>query len=305
MDAIKMTQVPALRNPVLIGAFSGWNDAADAATAGVTILIEHWHARRFADLDAEEFYDFTETRPNTRVVSGIQRAITWPENAFYACSAPNLPRDVVLVLGVEPHLHWRAFSDAIAQVCMQAAVTDVVLLGSLIADVPHTFAVPISGAASNLKAARRLQRLGIELSRYQGPTGIVGVLSERFQREGISVSSLWGATPHYLAASPNLKVTAALLNRLNRLLDLKLDLSDLNQSARRFEKQVSELVSRDPEAREYVQRLEERVQMAEHLETADQPSPASRAELPSADALIRHVEELLRRERNNGDSGER
>jgi len=302
MDAIKMTWVPALRNPVLIGAFTGWNDAAEAATAGITILIEHWHARRFADIDPEEFYDFTEVRPTTRVVSGIQRGITWPENAFYAYVAPDLPRDIVLVVGAEPQLRWRAFSDVFTRLCMQVAVTDVVLLGSLIADIPHTLAVPVSGAASSLKGARRLQRLGIELARYQGPTGIIGVLSERFQREGIPVISLWGATPHYLAASPNLKVTAALLNRLNRLLDLKLDLTDLNHSARRFEKQVSELVARDPAAQEYVRRLEERAHLTENETSSEKPSPPTRSELPSADALIRHVEELLRRERNNGDA---
>jgi len=302
MDVIKMSQVPALRTPVLIGAFAGWNDAADAATTSISILIEHWQARRFAELDPEEFYDFTETRPNTRLVNGIQRGLTWPENTFYYYAAPDRVRDVILFNGIEPQLRWRTFSEAITQVCMQVAVADVVLLGSLIADVPHTLAVPISGATSNLKAARRLQRLGIQLSRYQGPTGIIGVLSERLQREGISAISLWGATPHYLAASPNLKVTAALLNRLNRLLDLKLDLSDLNQSARRFERQVSELVARDPEAREYVRRLEERAQLEEGDAPGEPSTPPASPELPSADALIRHVEELLRRERNNGES---
>lgn len=299
MSIIKMPKIPTLRRPMLIGAFAGWNDAADAATAGVHILVEHWQAHRFADLDPEEFYNFTEVRPMTRLVRGIQRVITWPENAFYAYVAPGLPRDIVLLLGVEPQLRWRTFSDVITQICLQIGVADVMLLGALIADVPHTMPVPISGSSSNLKGARRLERLGIQLSRYEGPTGMIGVLSERLQRDGISVSSLWGATPHYLSGSPNLKVTAALLNRLNRFFDLKLDLSDLNRSARRFEKQVSEMVARDPDAQEYVRRLEERA----HAVTEEQ-APAPRPDLPSADALIRHVEELLRRERNNGDAAE-
>lgn len=312
MSQIQYHHQPELRDPVVVVAFGGWNDAADSATTAIKFLVDRWSPQKIAEIDAEEFFVFTETRPTVKYVDGIQRSITWPTNEFYAHSDSELTRDVILFSGTEPQLKWKTFSKAFLAVCKKFHATEIVFLGALLADVPHSLTVPITGASSDTEVMERLREMDIHNSRYEGPTGMVGVLHDVCHRAKLSSATLWAAAPHYLAATPNIKVTAALLTYLNQFLSFGLDLKDIQSDAVRFEEQVTALVARDPEAREYVRRLEERIANGvdpeedddeEEEDFAFNPDRApSSGPLPSADSLIRDVERLLREERTNGQS---
>jgi proteasome assembly chaperone (PAC2) family protein len=310
MAFVHYLKKPELRNPVVIAAFAGWNDAADAATTAVKFLIDRWKPIKFAEIEAEEFYVFTETRPTVSTSKGTLRAITWPSNQFLSYAAPQFDRDIILYLGVEPQLKWKTFTSAFLEVCKRFNISEALLLGAFLANIPHSMEVPISGFSSNADMLERLLEIDVHSSRYEGPTGMVGVLQDTFRRSNIPVSSLWAAAPHYLAATPNIKVTAALLTYLNTFLSFDLDLSDIQADAQRFEEQITMLVARDPEASAYVRKLEE--QAGEILDEDDDEQeddagdmlinpdrPISTGPLPSADSLIRSVEELLRKEREN------
>ncbi len=302
---------PELRNPVVVAAFAGWNDAADAATTAIKFLIDRWKPVKFAEIEAEEFYVFTETRPTIHTSRGIQRMITWPSNQFLSYAAPHFERDIILFLGVEPQLKWKTFTSTFLEVCKRHNVSEVLLLGAFLANIPHSIEVPVTGFSSNAEMLERLQEIDVHNSRYEGPTGMVGVLQDTFRRASIPVSSLWAAAPHYLAATPNIKVTAALLTYLNTFLSFDLDLSGIQADALRFEEQITMLVARDPEASAYVRKLEEQTDDilsgdADELDEGDEDDiifnpdrPVSTGPLPSADSLIRSVEELLRKEREN------
>ena len=312
MPYVQYHSEPELRSPLVIAAFSGWNDAADSATTAVKFLIEKWKPDKLADIDAEEFYVFTETRPSVHFVGGLQRTITWPTNQFLSYSPPDMDHDMILYLGVEPQLKWRTFTDCFLEVCKRFHASEVLLLGALLADIPHSIAVPISGTASHADTMERLRELDVRGSRYEGPTGMIGVLHDACRRANIPVSSLWAAAPHYLAATPNIKVTAALLTYLNTFLTLELDLHEIQADAVRFEEQITALVARDPEASAYVRKLEEQVADLidddseddeddddEDVTLSNPDKVVSTGPLPSADTLIRSVEELLRQEREN------
>lgn len=310
MSLIKYYKQPELRDPVVIVAFGGWNDAADSATTAIKFLIDRWTALKIAEIESENFFVFTEARPTVKLVDGLQRAISWPTNQFLAHLAPELTRDVILFIGVEPHLKWKTFSKAFMDVCKHFNASEVVFLGALLADVPHSLNVPITGSSTSSEVMERLREMDVRNSRYEGPTGMLGVLHDACRRAHIPSASLWAAAPHYLAAAPNIKVTSALLTSLNQFLSFGLDLSEIQSDAVRFEEQVSALVARDPEASEYVRKLEE--QIASGVDTEDEEEeeedtmhldrPASTGPLPSADSLIRDVEELLRKQRENGSS---
>src|SRR5436309_1065585 len=259
MEYIQYHSEPELRDPVVVAALGGWNDAADSATTAIKFLIDRWKPAKIADIDMEEFFVFTETRPVIKFVDGIQRTIIWPSSQFLAYQAPHLNYDIILYLGVEPQLKWKTFSKTFLEVCRHFSVTEVVLLGALLADIPHSIPVPISGTSSNLDMKERLHEMDIHSSRYEGPTGMIGVLLDAFRRAAIPTASLWAAAPHYLAATPNIKVTSALLTYLNTFMSLSLDLSDIQADAIRFEEQISTLVARDPEASAYVRKLEEQI----------------------------------------------
>lgn len=309
MAFVHYLKKPELRNPVLVAAFAGWNDAADAATTAVKFLIDRWKPVKFAEIEAEEFYVFTETRPTISAKKGVLRAISWPSNHFLSLITPQFERDIILYLGVEPQLKWKTFSSSYLDVCKRFNVSEALLLGAFLANIPHSMDVPISGFSSNTQALNRLIKLDVQSSRYEGPTGMVGVLQDSLRRANIPVSSLWAAAPHYLAATPNIKVTAALLTHLNTFLSFDLDLSDIQADAQRFEEQITMLVERDPEASAYVRKLEEQAgsildEEGEHDEDEDEviinpDRPIGTGPLPSADSLIRSVEELLRKEREN------
>ncbi len=308
MDYIQYQSEPELRSPVVIAALGGWNDAADSATTAIKFLIDRWKPDKVAELEIEDFFVFTEARPTIKFVDGIQRTIVWPSSQFLAYQAPGLEHDILLYLGAEPQLKWKTFSKCFLEVCQKFKASEVVLLGALLADVPHSLAVPISGTSTSADMQERLNEMDIHISRYEGPTGMLGVLQDIFRRASIPTASLWAAAPHYLAATPNIKVTAALLTYLNTFLSLGLDLSDIQTDAVRFEEQISILVARDPEASAYVRKLEE--QLADAVNADDDEDEddivfnmdktVSTGPLPSAESLIRGVEELLRKQRENG-----
>lgn len=299
MQHIIAEALPQLRRPVLIAAFAGWNDAATVATSAVRFLAHHWSATKCAHLDPEEFFVFTETRPEVRIVQGAQREIEWPSNTFYYYQAERLTRDFLLLLGIEPQLRWKAFTREIVDFCLLSGVRMVVTLGGLLADVLHSAPVALTGSSSDPEMAARLSRLGLRASAYQGPTGIVGVLGTACREVGITTASIWGSVPHYISAMPNPKVSAAMLGKLDAFLDLNLDLHGWHVAAAKFEKQVSEAVTANPEVAEYVRKLEERErERASELEPEEAPSSS---EFPSGEAVVRDLEEFLRRRQHKSE----
>jgi len=288
-DALRFLEEPELRDPALITSFAGWNDAAESATGAVRYLVRKWTARKFAELDPEEFYDFTETRPHVRLTRDNERRIRWPVNDFFYHSDPQLPRDFILLRGVEPNLRWRTYCSALIELCRKTHVSSVVLLGGLIADVPHTRPVRVSGTSSDPQFLDRLSSLRVGGSRYQGPTGIVGVLTDRLRREGMPCASLWATVPHYISTS-NPRASQALLQRLNTLLELRAPLRELEREATEFDSQVSQAVARDPDVAAYVRQLEE-------SDAKDSDAAAEPSELPAGETVVRELEEFLRRSR--------
>jgi proteasome assembly chaperone (PAC2) family protein len=240
---------------VLVSAFRGWNDGAQGASLAASFLAQAWDARRFAEVDPEDFFDFQATRPHVVLEGGLTRKINWPETAFYHAEVPGLERDAVLSLGIEPNLRWRTFCEEIVELARELEIELVVTLGALLADVPHTRPAPVTGSASDPKL---VEELGLASSRYEGPTGIVGVLHDACRRVELPSASLWAAVPHYasLAASP--KAALALCERLAGLLGTEFDLTDLERASAAYESQVSEAVAADEETAAYVQQLEER-----------------------------------------------
>ncbi|HEY3069760.1 MAG TPA: PAC2 family protein [Gaiellaceae bacterium] len=240
---------------MVVAAFRGWNDGAQGASLAASFLAQSWEARRFADLDPEEFFDFQATRPHVALEGGLTRKINWPETAFYHAAVPGTDRDAVLALGIEPNLLWRTFAEEIVELAGDLGVELVVTLGALLADVPHTRPAPVTGSASDPKLVKEL---GLASSRYEGPTGIVGVVHDACRQAEIPSASLWAAVPHYasLAASP--KAALALCERLAGLLGTQFDLEDLERASVAYEQQVSEAVASDEETEAYVHDLEQR-----------------------------------------------
>ncbi|QQM51340.1 PAC2 family protein [Rhodococcus pyridinivorans] len=247
--------VPVLRDPVLVAAFEGWNDAGDAASGAVEHLELIWDAEPFAELDSEEYYDYQVNRPQVRLVDGVTREIDWPTTRLSLCSPPGSDRDIVLLHGIEPSMRWRSFCDAIIELVDEFEVHTVVLLGALLADTPHTRPVPVTGTAYSSEAAERFK---LQTSRYEGPTGITGVLQDAFVRAGIPAVSFWAAIPHYVSNPPNPKATVALLRRVEDVLDLEVPLGDLPLLAEEWEQTVTDMIEDDEEIAEYVRTLEER-----------------------------------------------
>jgi proteasome assembly chaperone (PAC2) family protein len=247
--------VPELRNPVLVAAFEGWNDAGDAATGAVEHLELIWDAEPFAELDSEEYYDYQVNRPQVRLVDGVTRQFEWPATRLSACSPPGSDRDVVLMRGIEPNMRWRDFCDAILELVDDLGIHTVVVLGALLADTPHTRPVPVTGTAYSADAAKRFN---LEKSRYEGPTGINGVLQDACVRAGIPAVSFWAAVPHYVSHPPNPKATVALLRRLEDVLDVEVPLGELPALAEEWEETVTSMTEDDEDITDYVRGLEER-----------------------------------------------
>ena len=295
VDHVLWQNRPSLRRPVLVAAFEGWNDAADAASTAARYLGERWGGRTFATLDPEDFYDFSATRPQVRLVNGITREIAWPTNELMAATLPGSQRDAVVFLGVEPQLKWRTFCAEIIGVARELEVEMVVTLGALLADVAHTRPVRVTGTAADPELVRRL---GLERSRYEGPTGIVGVLHDACNRAHIASASLWAAVPHYVAATPSPKATLALVERTTALLASPLTTTDLEIAAASYERQISEVVEADDDVRDYVERLE-RDEDDDSEHDVRRHGPIDEASLPTGDALAAELERYLREQRDD------
>ncbi|NNH69405.1 PAC2 family protein [Nocardia uniformis] len=249
------TDLPTLRDPILVAAFEGWNDAADASSGAVEHLELIWDAQPLAELDSEDYYDYQVNRPTVRQVDGVTREIGWPSAMLSVCSPPGSDRDVVLLRGVEPNMRWRSFCDDILEFVEQLKVSTVVILGALLADTPHTRPVPVTGTAYNKEAA---ERFNLEQTRYEGPTGITGVLQDACVKAGVPAVSFWAAVPHYVSQPPNPKAVIALLHRVEDVLDVEVPLGGLPKQAEEWEEAVNEMTTGDEEIAEYVRSLEER-----------------------------------------------
>lgn len=279
-----------LRRPVLIMAFAGWNDASEAATTAARYLAQAWPAEKIATIDPEEFYHFGLSRPHVRFKAGSQteREILWPATEFSAIHAPELGRDVIVGVAIEPHLRWKTYSGLILDLARRCEVSLVLTLGALLADVAHTKPVRLAGSASDPELAAML---GIRPTRYEGPTGIVGVLNTTCREQGMPTASLWANVPHYISGTENPRAALALVQRVVKLLQARVDLSELEEEAKQFEQNLAEIVARNAEIAAYVKKLEAR--------TADEDEvpPSPPGELPPASDLVAEIEQFLRQQR--------
>jgi proteasome assembly chaperone (PAC2) family protein len=287
-EPLQVTSLPELRDPVLLAAFSGWNDASQVATHSLTTLVNRWKAERFAQIDSELFFDFTEVRPAISIGPDGQRSLHWPANQFFSHQLAQNQHDVVLLVGTEPQLRWRSFCRCVLDLADRVGASALITLGGLLADVPHTVEPRLTGFASAPDLVPRLRKLGVRLSSYQGPTGIVGALHDAWRTTDRAALSLWGNVPHYISAAPNPQISLALLRRVGGILGIALPLSELEEQAKAFGAQIDEALVDNPEALEYVRQLEEQL---------------STEETPAQDApeLMDELEQFLRSSRPSPD----
>ena len=278
MPHLLRTATPSLREPVVVAAFEGWNDAGEAATFAAKFLAERWNAEEFASIDPEEFFDFTSTRPQVQLDDDNLREIIWPKTTLSAASVPDSDLDVIFVVGTEPQLKWRTFCGEIVGAAREHGARLVVSLGALLAEVPHSRPVSIVGTAYEPDLVRQM---GLTQSTYQGPTGIVGVLHDAFRRAGVPSASLWAAVPTYVPSAPSPKAALALVERVTELLGVPVATTDLEIASASYERQIDSLVADDEDTAEYVARLEQAAD--------DTPLPDE----PQGD-LIAEVERFLR-----------
>jgi len=290
-DELIYGERPELRRPVLVSAFRGWNDGGQAATLAAGYLARVWDAERFAEIDVEGFVDFQATRPQVSLDEGLTRHIEWPENVFLHAPIPGADRDAVLLLGVEPNMRWRTFTSLVVGLAEELGVELVVTLGALLADVPHTRRAPVTGSASDPDL---VEELGLQHSRYEGPTGIVGVLHDACRQAGLASVSLWAAVPHYVSLAPSPRAALALVERLGSLLEVPIEARELEEAEESYATQVSEAVAGDPETQAYVEELERR---------SDTISALGGEDIPSGDTLAAELTRFLR-EREQRDDGD-
>jgi proteasome assembly chaperone (PAC2) family protein len=272
-----------LRAPALVCAFKGWNDAGDAASAALSFVGSGLGATRFARIDPEEFFDFQSTRPRIRLTDGRTRELSWPEIDVYEARVPRAPRDLILLEGPEPSMRWRAFCRLVVDLAEVLGTQMVVTMGALLADVPHSRPVNITGLSSD---AELVSRLGLTAGTYEGPTGITGVLHSACAQAGLPSTSLWASVPHYVAAAPNPKAALALVRKLERLVGVSVDASELESAAADYERQVGLAVQSDPDVQAFVERLERAVE--------DEQSTITPEEVPSGDLIAREFQRFLR-----------
>lgn len=278
MEHVRWTARPELRTPVVIAAFEGWNDAGDAATTAARYLVDRWEAELVANVDPEEFYDFTSTRPQVRLDDAGKRQIDWPATEIHAATIPGTDTDVLVILGTEPQLRWRTYTGELTQIAVESHARLCITLGALLAEVPHTRPTPVVGTAYEPDVVAGLD---LQPSSYEGPTGIVGVLHDAWRRAGLRSASLWATVPSYVPGAPSPKAALALIERTAAMLDTWVATTDLEIAAASYERQVSELVDADEETATYVTALEERHD--------DEPGI-----LPSAETIAEEVERFLR-----------
>ena len=302
MSDLRIDEHPRLERPILIAAWAGWNDAGESATGAIRFMLRRWRERVFARIDSDPYYDFTQARPRVRLEEG-NRVIDWPPNDFSAHRRED-GQDLILLMGIEPHLSWRAYTDSVLELCRAFDVSALVTLGALLAEVSHARPVRVSGSSDHPELREMLGLPEPGVSRYEGPTGIVGVLNAAARDAGLQSASMWANVPHYVNASPNPKGTLALLQQLNRSLDLKLRLHDLEVFVARFDAQVAEEVGNNPEMVEYARRIEEAQDEEEAAPGAESPSLDRDAadesgELPDPQEMVDEVEGFLREQRHH------
>jgi proteasome assembly chaperone (PAC2) family protein len=287
---MEIHQIPLLRNPVMIVAFSGWNDAAEAASGALEHLLSGWREKMdevvpelIADVDSEDFYDFQVNRPQVSIDESEIRSITWPTTQVFGLSVPSMNRDLVVVTGVEPSMRWKSFTAELLDLADDLEVSLVITLGSLLADTPHSRPITVTGTGAHPSIA---SRLGVSVSKYEGPTGILAIIQDGCMRRGIDAISLWAAVPHYAASSPSPKATLALINTLEEFLNISIPLGDLPDRADSWEKEVNDLAAEDTEIAEYVRALEESKDAAELPEV-------------SGDSIAKEFERYLRRQKED------
>lgn len=287
---MEIHHIPALRNPIMVMAFSGWNDAGEAATGAVEHLLSAWQnepndvvPELIADIESEEFYDFQVNRPHVSIDDSSIRSITWPSTKVFGLVVSQMKRDIVIVTGVEPSMRWKSFTSDLLDLADDLEVSLVITLGSLLADSPHTRPITVTGTGAHPNIA---DRLGVSVSKYEGPTGILGIIQDGCMRRGIDAISLWAAVPHYASNSPSPKASLALINSLEDFLDISIPLGSLQTDSDEWEKTVNELAAEDSDVAEYVKALEE---------------SKDAAELPdiSGDVIAKEFERYLRRQSEN------
>jgi proteasome assembly chaperone (PAC2) family protein len=292
---LRLARRPALSDPVLICSFRGWNDGGQGASLASSFLTRAWKAEQFGDIDPERFFDFQSQRPHVALVDGSVRRIDWPENSFHEARLGRGGRDVVLLLGTEPSLRWRSFTDLISGLARELGVSLVVTLGSLLADVPHTRPSPVTASATDPALLRELELQG---SRYEGPTGVVGVLHDACSQAGMASVSLWAAVPHYVSLTPSPRAAKSLCDRLAELLDVPLDTGELEEASRVYMQQVSEAVASDEDTAAYVDELESR---ADELDR--EVEGGVEGEIPSGESLAAELTRFLREREQGEDEG--
>lgn len=272
-----------LRQPIMLAAFEGWNDAGESASAAITHLLANWSHQELARFNPEDFYDFQVNRPQIKIDEHVVREIVWPNTLIYAVSAPNLANDFLIVKGIEPSMRWMSFADQILDLADDYEATMLITMGALLADTPHSRPITVTGSGAHPEVAKKL---GVEVSRYEGPTGIIGVLQDAAFRRGLDAVSLWAAVPHYVSAPPSPKASLALINALEDLLEISIHQGDLPERALNWEKQVDQMAADDVEIADYVAQLE---------------NSKDAAELPTVtgDSIAREVERFLRRNRES------
>ncbi|MGH3454769.1 MAG: PAC2 family protein [Nocardioidaceae bacterium] len=281
----ELEPAPSLVDPVMIAAFEGWNDAGEAATGVVDHLIDEWGAVLIGEIEPDDYYDYQVNRPTIAYDDSDERVITWPTTRFYAARPLGADRDLLLVRGIEPNMRWRRYCSELLDTADQVGASLIVTLGALLADTPHTRPVPLSGHVSGPELA---ERFGVERSRYEGPTGITGVLTDAAVRRDIPCASLWAAVPHYVPQPPSPKATVALLSRLEDMLDVSISVSDLEEQALAWEETVDDLAREDGEIAEYVEALERA------RDSSDLPEA-------SGEAIAREFERYLKRRHHDSD----
>ena len=268
-----------LRNPVLIMSFSGWNDASSSASSTSDFIVDQLGGKNFAEIEADSFYNFQQTRPLVYLNKLKEREISWPENIFYACLTPELDHDLIILQGIEPNYHWQSFCDTILTLVKDQSVSKVISMGGLIADVFHGDPISVSGSTTDPDFA---SFLGISKSRYEGPTGILGILNDKFKKKDIPTVSIWANVPHYVNFSPNPKAILALIAKVSKILSLEFNTIELEKNVSEFEEKVEIAISKNKPVRDYVDRL------------IESKNSLSDEELPSGENLVDEVEMFLR-----------
>ena len=287
---MEIHQIPLLREPIMIVAFSGWNDAAEAASGAIEHLLSGWREKNddvlpelIAEVESEDFYDFQVNRPVVSIDESEIRNITWPSTQIFGMAIPSMKRDLVIVTGVEPSMKWKSFTSDLLDLADDLEVSLIVSLGSLLADTPHTRPITVTGTGAHPSIANRL---GVSVSKYEGPTGILGIIQDGCMRRGIDAISLWAAVPHYASNAPSPKATLALINTLEEFLNIKIPLSDLPDKADAWEREVNDLAADDSDIADYVKALEESKDAAELPEV-------------SGDTIAKEFERYLRRQQED------